>query len=60
MGKLTHLKNINPELLLSDENSGTKSKAETEGKAILRLPHLGIHPICSNQTRALLLMPTSV
>jgi hypothetical protein len=29
----THLKNINPELLLSKRNAGTKSGAETEGKA---------------------------
>jgi hypothetical protein len=25
-------------------------RAETEGRAIQRLPHLGIHPICSHQT----------
>jgi len=42
----THLKNFNPEFLLSKENAKTKSGAETEGKAIQRLPHLGIHPIC--------------
>ena len=29
----THFKNINPELLLSKGNTGTKSGAETEGKA---------------------------
>jgi hypothetical protein len=46
MGPPTHLKNINPEFLLSKGNSGTKSEAETEGKAIQRLPHLGIHSIC--------------
>jgi hypothetical protein len=28
----------------------TKCGAETEGKAIQRLPHLGIHPIYSHQT----------
>jgi hypothetical protein len=27
-----------------------KCGAETEGKAIQRLPHLGIHPIYSHQT----------
>jgi hypothetical protein len=30
----TYLKNINPELFLSKGNTGTKSGAETEGKAI--------------------------
>jgi hypothetical protein len=28
----------------------TKCGAETEGKAIQRLPHLGIHPIYRHQT----------
>jgi hypothetical protein len=46
MGPPTHVKNINPVLLLSKENAGTKSVAETEGKAIKRLPHIGIHLIC--------------
>jgi hypothetical protein len=32
----------------------TKCGAETEGKAIQRLPHLGIHPIYSYQTQILL------
>jgi hypothetical protein len=35
---------------------GTKCEAETEGKAIQRLPNLGIHPIYSCQTRTLLWM----
>jgi hypothetical protein len=35
-----------PESLLSKGNAGTKSRTGTEGKAIHRLPHLGIHPIC--------------
>jgi hypothetical protein len=52
----THLKNINPELLLL---KGTKSRTETEEKAIQRLPHLGIHYICNQQTQTLLLMPRS-
>ena len=39
----THLYIFNPELLLSNGNAGAKSGAETEGKAIQRLPHLGIH-----------------
>jgi hypothetical protein len=37
----------------------TKCGAETEGKAIQRLPHLGIHPIYNHQTQTLLWMPTS-
>jgi hypothetical protein len=32
----------------------TKCGAETEGKTIQRLPHLGIHPIYSHQTQTLL------
>ena len=36
-----------------------KCAAKTEGKAIQRLPHLGIHPIYSHQTQTLLWMPTS-
>jgi len=34
MGTPTHLKNINPEFLLSKGNSGTKSGADTEAKTI--------------------------
>jgi hypothetical protein len=37
----------------------TKYGAETEGKAIQRLFHLGIHPIYTSQTQTLLWMPTS-
>jgi hypothetical protein len=37
----------------------TKCGAETEGKAIQRLPHLGIHPINNHQNQTLLWMPTS-
>jgi hypothetical protein len=36
-----------------------KCGAETEGKAIQRLPHLGIHPIYIYQTQTLLWMPIS-
>jgi hypothetical protein len=36
-----------------------KYEAETEGKAIQRLPHLGIHPVNNHQTQTLLWMPTS-
>ena len=32
----------------------TKFGAETEGRTIQRLPHLGIHPIYSHQTQTLL------
>jgi hypothetical protein len=34
MGPSTYLKNFNPELFLSKRNTGTKSGAEIEGKAI--------------------------
>jgi hypothetical protein len=54
------LKNFNQELLLSKGNTGTKSGAEIEGKAIQRLPDLGIHPIYLHHTQTLLLMPRSV
>jgi hypothetical protein len=37
--------NFNPEFFPSKRNTGTKSGAETEGKAIQRLPYLGIRPI---------------
>jgi hypothetical protein len=36
----------------------TKFRAEMEGRTIQRLPHLGIHPINSHKTQALLHMPT--
>jgi len=45
--------------ILTGENTGKISGTETEGKATQRLPHLGIHPICSHQTQSLLLMPKS-
>ena len=38
IGPPTHLKNFNPELLLSKGNRGTKFEAETKGKAIHKLP----------------------
>ena len=37
----------------------TKCGAESEGKTIQILPHLGIHPIYSYKTQTLLWMPTS-
>jgi hypothetical protein len=49
--QLRNGQNFSPELLLSKGNPGTKNGAETEGKAIQRLPHLGIHPTCRHWTR---------
>jgi hypothetical protein len=40
--------------ILRGANTETKYGAKTEGKAIQRLPYLGIHPIYSHQTRMLL------
>ena len=45
--------------ILLGENTETKCGAETEGKAIQRLSHLGIHPIYSHQIQTLLWMPRS-
>ena len=45
--------------ILIGGDTETKLRAETEGKAIQRLSHLGIHPIYSYQTQTLLWMPTS-
>ena len=36
-----------------------KCGSESEGKAIQRVPHLGIHPIFSYQTQKLQWIPTS-
>jgi hypothetical protein len=54
-----HLKYFNPELVLSKGNVETKCVVETEGKAIQRLPHLGIDPTCRHQTQTLFLMSRS-
>jgi hypothetical protein len=40
--------------ILTGGNIETKYGAETEGKAIQRLPNLGIHPIYRHQTQTLL------
>jgi hypothetical protein len=40
MGPSTYLKNNNPDYLLSKGHIGSKSREESEGKAIQRLPHL--------------------
>jgi hypothetical protein len=45
--------------ILTGGNTETKYGAETEGKAIQRLPQLQIHPIYSRQTWTLLWMPGS-
>jgi hypothetical protein len=43
--------------ILMGANMETKCRAETEGKAIQRLSHLGIHPIYSHQNLTLLWIP---
>jgi hypothetical protein len=45
--------------ILTGENMETKCRGETEIKTILRLSHLGIHPIYSHQAWMLLWMPGS-
>jgi hypothetical protein len=40
--------------ILMGANMETKCRAKTEGKAIQRLSHLGIHPIYSHQTLTVL------
>ena len=40
--------------ILMGRSMETKCRAETEGKAIKRLPHLGIHLIYSHQMQKLL------
>ena len=45
--------------VLTGTNVETECGAETERKAIQRLPHLGIHPIYNHQTQTLLWMPKS-
>jgi hypothetical protein len=45
--------------ILTGGNTETKCGAQTEGKAIQRLPHLGIYPIHSHQTWTLLWIPGS-
>jgi hypothetical protein len=54
---LVLLRRGNKILMVGDTKK--KCRAETEGKAIQRLPHLGIHPTYSHQTKTLLWMPTS-
>jgi hypothetical protein len=40
--------------IFREANTETKCGAETQGKAIQLLPHLGIHPVHSHQTQTLL------
>jgi hypothetical protein len=47
------------ESILTGANMETKCGAETEGKAIQKVPHLGIHPTYSHQMQALLWIPRS-
>jgi hypothetical protein len=43
--------------ILAGGNMERKCEAETGGKAIQRLPHVGSHPIYRHQTQTLLQMP---
>ena len=45
--------------ILTEGDTETKSGAESEGKTIQKLQHLGIHPIYNYKTQTLLLMYTS-
>jgi hypothetical protein len=45
--------------ILMGGNKETKCGADTEGKVIQRLPHLGIHPVNRHKTQTLLWMPRS-
>jgi hypothetical protein len=57
VGALVLLRRSNK--ILRGANMDTNCGAETERKAIQRLPHLGIHPIYSHQTQTLLWMARS-
>ena len=59
MGALPFSKILTQNCSCWKEIQGQKSRAESEGKAIQRLPHMWIYPICSHQAQALLLMPTN-
>ena len=50
-GPLSNLHILNPELLLSKENTGTKCGAETEGKDIQDCPTLGSMPYTDTKPR---------
>jgi len=45
--------------ILMEGSTGTKSRAWTGERVIQKLPHLGIHSMCSHQIQTLLLMPGS-
>jgi len=51
MGTPIHLKVFTPTMFLSKGRTGTKNRAETEGRAIQGLPHLRIHHVCRHQTQ---------
>ena len=53
MGMTSHIGEVEPVETIFRGNIGTKSGAETEGKAIQRLPYLGMHPICNHQIQTL-------
>jgi hypothetical protein len=44
-------------MFLSKERKGQKNGAETGGRIIQGLLHLGIHPVCRYQTLTLLPLP---
>ena len=46
-------------IMVIEGDAEKKCGADTEGKTIQRLPHLGMHPIYSYNAQALLWMPTS-
>ena len=58
VGAVILLRMVNKILMYA--NKETKCGAETEGKAIQRLPALGIQPIYSHPTQTLLGMPRSL
>jgi hypothetical protein len=51
---------LNPKGILSKGNREKECGAETEGKAIQRLPYLGIHPIYRHKTQTQLLMGRNI
>jgi hypothetical protein len=57
LGALIFLRKHNK--ILTGANTETKCGAETERKAIQRLPQLKIHVIYSQQTQTLMWMPRS-
>ena len=58
VGASVLLRNRN-EIFMGENTEKKKCAIETEGKAIQRLPHLGIHPVYSHQNQTLLRMARS-